>query len=293
MKFVERKDIDLKKWEARIDTDAIENIFNRSWYLDAVADNWGAIITEDYKTILPVPYTIKLGLKQMYQAPFTREYDIVGSEFNWTEAAKFLAENLKAIHFRNAKENLFEDGETRQHQYLSLHGQPAQGYKTNAKRLIKKAKEKFSVELHDNPSVLIDLFKENVAHKIDSIGEDDLKKLDQLMTNALINKAGELWVIRESTEIKGAGFFLKDKSRVTYLKGASTDDLKKAGGMYLLIDSAINLYAKNFTTLDFGGSSIEGVANFYKKFGALDRTYYNYTIDRLPFWFKTLKRIKK
>ena len=94
MEFIERKNIDLEKWNRRIQAAEVENIFCYSWYLDAVAENWGALVSdENYSTILPVPYTIKLGIKKFYQAPFTREYDIFGTDFTWNEAFSFLSKN--------------------------------------------------------------------------------------------------------------------------------------------------------------------------------------------------------
>ena len=65
MKLIQRKDIDPVKWDLRIKASAIENIFCYSWYLDAVSKNWAAIVTPDYKTIIPIPFATKLGIKKV------------------------------------------------------------------------------------------------------------------------------------------------------------------------------------------------------------------------------------
>jgi len=90
----------------------------------------------------------------------------------------------------------------------------------------------------------------------------------------------------------GAGFFLLDKKRITYLKGAATEEAKKDGAMFGLMNFAFEKYEGDFDIFDFGGSDVENVANFYKKFGAEDRTYYNYTINNLPKWFRAIKKIR-
>ena len=113
------------------------------------------------------------------------------------------------------------------------------------------------------------------------------------MYAALENEMGELFEVHQPGGMIGGGFFLKDKKRITYLKGASTEEAKKAGAMFGLMDFAIQRYQEDHDTFDFGGSDIESVATFYKKFGATDRIYYNYSIDNLPAWFKTIKRIRK
>ncbi len=292
MKLVERKYIDIQKWNESIANADIENVFMYSWYLDAVCASWCALITEDYKTILPIPYTKKLGVKQLIQAPFTREYDIIGTEFNWSEVLSFLASDFKSIHFRNQNRGLVSTEKVRTHQLLSLKEDFQNSYSTNAKRILKKTTE-YSLESSKNPAIVLDLFRENVAHKVDTISKQDLVVLEKLMNTALDLKKGELLVVKENKEIVAAGFFLFDKQRVTYLKGASTESSKKAGAMYYLMSQAMLRYQSDFSTFDFGGSDIEKVAEFYHKFGAKDRTYYDYTIDDLPFWFKTLKKLKR
>lgn len=292
MKLVERKYIDIQKWNDAISKSDVENVFMYAWYLDAVCSHWCALITDDYKTILPVPYTKKLGVRQMIQAPFTREYDIIGNEFNWSEVLSFLSTEFKSIHFRNQNKGLVNSQKVRTHQLLSLKDDYQISYSTNAKRILKKANG-YTIESAKNPLIVLDLFRENVAHKVDTISKQDLVVLEKLMITALEIKRGELLVVKENKEIVAAGFFLFDKHRVTYLKGASTESSKKAGAMYYLMNQAMLRYQSDFITFDFGGSDIEKVAEFYHKFGAADRTYYDYSIDDLPFWFKTLKKLKR
>ena len=293
MKFVERADIDHKKWNLKISESKIENIFQYTWYLDTICSNWGAIIKGDYETILPVPYSKKLGLKQMIHARFTREYVIIGSGFNWDQVILFLSKNFKGIHFRNQIQGLFPEETKRQHQLFSLSADFEAGYKTNAKRLIKKSKSAFTYRIATNTSVLLNIFKETVWNKIESISENDLINLENLMQKAIETGHGEMIIIDSEEKVVGAGFFLKDKSRITYLKSACFDDAKKQGAMFGLLNFALQKYKGDYQTFDFGGSDVESVATFYHKFGAEDRIYFDYTINNLPLWFKTLKKIRK
>lgn len=294
MEFIERKNIDLEKWNRRIQASELENIFCYSWYLDAVAENWGALVSDrNYSTILPVPYTIKLGIKKFYQAPFTREYDIFGTDFSWEDALSFLSKKIRHFHFRNQASSILPGQLERSHQFLVLNSELETKFHTNAKRLIKKGKDQFTFGLIDEPAFLIQLFKDTVAHKIDSIGEGDLIALLRLMEASKATGQGEMiGVFDAAKSLVAGGFFLKDKSRITYLKGASTDEAKKSGAMFSLFDFAFKKYVGTYHYFDFGGSDIENVATFYKKFGAEDRTYYDYQLDLTPLWFRTLKKIK-
>ncbi|MCB9224872.1 MAG: GNAT family N-acetyltransferase [Crocinitomicaceae bacterium] len=289
MKFLSSEQIDKQKWDAKVLQSDIENVFCYSWYLDAVCDHWGALVEDDYNTIVPIPYTNKLGVKQVIQPPFTRELDIFGKGFQWSDVLTELKSNFKSIVFRNSSDQIANNATERTHQYLDLENIK---YSTNANRLIKKAQ----VYLYENgthPKRLIDLFKGTAWTKIDSISEDDLNKLENLMSAGLKNGQGELIEVYDNGILIAAGYFLLDKKRVTYLKGASTDEGKKGGAMFGLMDVAIQKYKQSgYQTFDFGGSDVENVANFYKKFGASDRSYYNYSIENLPLWFKLLKKLK-
>jgi len=113
------------------------------------------------------------------------------------------------------------------------------------------------------------------------------------MTQASLHNKGETIAVFDGNTIVGGGFFLKDKSTITYLKGASTDEAKKNGAMYGLLDFAFHHYQNDYSIFDFGGSNIENVAVFFKKLGGLDKTYFEYQINNLPLWFKVLKQLKK
>lgn len=291
MKFIHRQDIDTKKWDQRISESNIENVFQYSWYLDAVCPGWGALITSGYETILPVAHTTRLGVRRMIQANFTREYTIVGNEFNWDKALQFLRPEFKTLHFRCGDQLEISTVKSRLHQWISLKTDFEKNYSNNAKRILKKATN-FDLKPSEKPELLLDLFKEHVAHKIETLNSKDLKHLAQLMRNSLEKKQGELFLVYSQNELVAGGFFLLDKSRITYLKGASSEKAKKDGSMYFLIDQVMKHYKQDYSTFDFGGSDVDNVAEFYHKFGADDRIYYDYNVGEVPRWYGALKKLK-
>ncbi len=295
MKFIQRQDIDLDQWNERIEMDETTNVFSYGWYLDATAENWGALVSSDkLETVLPVAFTKKLGVQQFYQPIFTREYAIFGTIFKWEDVMPFLMKEMANLDFRTATKLTIPTVETRSHQLLNLQPDFNTNFNSNARRLVKKSAKHFTYHVVNTPQLVINLFNATIAHKINAIGEQELVALMQLMETAQKMGKGELLAARDKNgEHIAAGFFLKDKSTITYLKGASTKEAKKNGAMYGLFNFAFDRYCTNFSVFDFGGSSIENVASFYKKFGATDRNYYHYTLDQSPFWFKTLKRINQ
>ena len=52
IKFHNRKEIDLEKWNHCISNSNNSNIYFYSCYLDAVTNNWFALIFDDYKALI-------------------------------------------------------------------------------------------------------------------------------------------------------------------------------------------------------------------------------------------------
>jgi len=291
IKFLESIHINKQKWDESISESPINNVFMYSWYLDAVADNWSGIVSGDYATVLPITSTRKIGIKQFNQVVFTREFEVVGNDFTFQDCIPLIKAKFKNSQFRTSSQ-LDVNHTERVHQYLTLNDSFDNEYSTNAKRLIKKSNKHYTYKTVACIDELIDLVKENIAHKIKEFTPNNIAKLKQLMGNASSHSKGETIAVFEDDKIVAAGFFLKDKSTVTYLKGASTDGAKKNGAMFGLMNYAFSNYCKAYSKFDFGGSDINSVATFYKKFGAVDKKYYEYTINNLPLWFRLLKKLK-
>ena len=81
---------------------------------------------------------------------------------------------------------------------------------------------------------------------------------------------------KHENEIVAASFILKSKNRLIYRTGTSNRKGKDLKAMFFLVESVLKQYDNKEYILDFEGSEIEGVARFYKGFGAQDQPYYYY-----------------
>jgi hypothetical protein len=73
-----------------------------------------------------------------------------------------------------------------------------------------------------------------------------------------------------------------------FLLSASNDRGKELRGMFLVLDTFIQMHAGDINMLDFEGSNISSIARFFQGFGAKARIY-----QRVSFQNKTSKFIKK
>ena len=74
IKFHQHKDINLVKWDSCIGDAINRKIQAFSWYLNTVTNNsWDALLLDDYKSVIPLPYRIKYGIKYIYM-PYFLQY---------------------------------------------------------------------------------------------------------------------------------------------------------------------------------------------------------------------------
>ena len=80
---------------------------------------------------------------------------------------------------------------------------------------------------------------------------------------------------------------------INYIKGVLTDKGKQEGAMYRMFDHIIKINSGTDKVFDFGGSDIEGVASFYRKFGSKDESYYTYEKNQLSFITRKIYELKQ
>lgn len=288
MRLLARKDINDEIWNRKVENSSIENYILYSWAMDATSENWCAIVDGDYDFLFPLPFSIKLGVKRARQQVYSRQVDFIGDQNLLLKAIELLKTEFKEFDVR-ISEN--EQGITDQHfQVLDLENDF--DYSTNAKRIIKKSEHLKYVQT-DDLTTLMSLYTSNTHQKLNNSNEN-LSRLKGLMSSFLENGKGYAFSAFDGEKIVGACFIIEDKSTATYLIGDSNPEEKKAGVVYGMINYAIQkAQEKKMKRFDFGGSNVASVAQFYRKFGAKNQNYTRIVWDNSPFWFKTLKKIKR
>lgn len=296
IKHLKHKEIDKKKWDLVVEKSHNFMVYAKSWYLDIVCPNWEALVENDYENVFPLAANQKYFINYLFQPFFTQQLGLFTKE---PCTAEKLNEFLKKIPKKyrlidiclNTKNNLeienFENNE-RVNLELSLnisHTELKKNYSSNTKRNIKKA-EKAEIEINQNVTgeQLISLFKNNRGKDLNFL-ETGYPKLNQIITESLKRKEGELFAAytKENNELCGAAFFLHSGKKRIFLFSGNTEKAKKNGAMFLIIDNYIKQNSDKDLILDFEGSNNEGIARFYKGFGAEIQHYLHVKKTRFPF----------
>ena len=288
VKLVFRDKIDVKKWDAEVTSSDVQNPLIYSWALDATCE-WCAVIKEDYSFIFPIPFVKRFGVQRALQQAYSRQMDYIGSSEDFLSAIELIKKEFAECELRLTD----ADPGIADQKFQFLDFNLDYKYKSNAVRLIKRASKLFTYETSGNYKPLLKLYSKNSFKKFHQ-PKSNLLKLDNLMLRMIERKKGIVINAMHQGELVGSLFLIQDKSTMYYLIGDSNPNSKKDGVMFGLMNDAINLAKeKGLSRFDFGGSNVDSVAQFYKKFGAVDQFYTRITWNNLPFWFKILKRLKK
>ena len=75
-------------------------IYGRSFYLNAMSQNWDALILNDYEAVMPLTWKNKWGIRYLYQPAFIQQSGIFFTkELNDTQVRSFLELALQKFKF--------------------------------------------------------------------------------------------------------------------------------------------------------------------------------------------------
>ena len=148
-------------------------------------------------------------------------------------------------------------------------------FSSNTKRNCNKAnKEDLTINFESkNVTEYINFFKTHIKNPV---SENHYYSLEQIVIESLKQGKGFIALVKSENEIVAASFILKSDYRLIYRTGTSNPKGKELKAMFLLVNELIQQYTNTNFKLDFEGSEIEGVARFYKGFGASNMPYFYY-----------------
>lgn len=294
IKYVKNSNIDKKKWDRCILQSPNGNIAVNSWYLDVIAEDWDALILNDYSAVMPLIFNRKWGVYYLYQPMFVQQAGIFGTvPLSGELILKFLdaiPRKFKLIEISLNYLNVLPSQLKRKTLKTNYIIELLQGldlikrnYSKNISRNIKKAeKENLTAHYRFSPQMLIQNFKETRGQKL-TINPQYYQRFSHLMHTCIKNEYGEMIVATTATNEEVAGiFFTVYRNKITLLMMASNDYGRKIGAAAFLVHQLISRFSNYNMVLDFEGGSQTGMQQFYSGFGAQEQSYYFYQRKR---WF--------
>jgi hypothetical protein len=295
--YKQRNEIDTTKWDGCINKAGNGLIYAYSFYLDHSADNWDALVLNNYEAVMPLPWRKKYGFYYLYQPYFTAQLGVFGQNITADTLEKFLTSipsKFRLWEFSLNHGNLFKLNNYHLFQrmnYILPLGQPYENlynnYRENIKRNIKKSVQYgCTIQTDIDVRQIIEL-----AQLQPNAGpENELRKFGQLYSLLKERSMAEAYgVFSSKNELLASCVFTFSHSRAYYILVGNHPNGRTLGASHALIDAFIKDQAGQDLLLDFEGSDIRNLAFFYSSFGATEEKYPAIKLNRLPWYIRWMK----
>ena len=281
--YLKRNQLDITKYNACIKLSINTRIYAYSWYLDCVADNWDVLILNDYEAVMPLPWRQKFFIKYIYPPAWTQQLGVFSpneiSEKLVLDFIHAIPKKFKKVtlHF-NSENNFQHKNSSKRVNYIlplnaSLEAIYRKFRKDRKARIKEGEKNKFRIEdTNFGIEELIRISKKEYSYlKIPQQHYLVLKKLFKKLS--ITNNCFVVSALNYKNEVLGGVLFLKDENRITYLFSVANQQGKKQQVISAIIYNVIKKHADSNYILDFEGSMVKGIADFYKSFGSTLESY--------------------
>jgi len=312
IRYLRHQEIDLLKWDARIGSSPNGLIYGCSFFLDAItAGQWDALVLEDYRAVMPLPWNRKFSFYYLYQPFCTPCLGIFGDDPKTLPVAGFLQAIPKKFKYWDIdlnEANLFVPPSpgppihpslplkmtTRVNHFLRLDRtgeQLEEDYNRLAKRMCKRAaSDHLDIIRNIAPRDVIDLYRKEYGARHSRVNTKSYARLTSCADKAFnMGHAQTYLAIWPDGGIAAFYLVLSDKKFVYSTLGGSTPKGKEEGAFYLLTDAAIKDHAATHRVFRFEGSDIPGIASFDASFGSTPVHYPHLLMNDLPFPIHLLK----
>jgi len=298
IRFYERAQIDTDRWDRFIKGSPQYRLYASSSWLDHLSPNWGALINTSYSVVMPLTIKKKYGIPYLAQPRFTQQLGLYSdAPLSPAAATDFFDRAAQLFPFAEIFSNLPADPTTPalRNYILPLNASYADIRKRYSRSLINNslkpvAKNKLICQTHTDTGAAIEMYRRLYQQRM-GVTHSAFRKLEALAGH-LAKK--ECCFTRQVISPGGAplaiSLFFKDEQRIYNLCSATPPEGRKLHANYFLYDTLIREFAGSGLILDFEGSTIPGIAAFYRKFGAVPEPYYFIKWNRLRWPLKIFKK---
>lgn len=285
LRRLNNKNIDRKKWDDTVCQKGVGRIYFLSEYLDAVCRDWDAMVYGDYEVVMPLPTSRYFYFGRRFAVPlFVQQLGILGLGNDQADLrSQFLSAAVHAFpefcysfcHENGLIELNKYQSKLRTNFELSLQEDYASLRSNYSQNLIRNFRKSEGRNLMIRKSRDFELLKSFVQNH-SKAGDPSPRHIDKVKKLCAINQSAyspDVYSIWQDSQPWAVCFAPRFQNRITLLIPRSSEEGRNFSAMAILIDQIIRQHAGSEVILDFEGSMMPGVAQFYRGFGAVDRKY--------------------
>lgn len=307
IEYLPNEKIDRAKWDHCIYNAGNGLIYGYSFYLDAMAKHWdGLVMTKgigaeyDYEAVMPLTWNKKYGILYLYQPFLTSELGVFNSVITEKMSEDFIAAIPKKFKYIDISLNSGHISAVpsgfymlRLNHILDLnksYDDIFNGYNDNTQRNIKKAIQSGCVTKKDFPVEMVIELAIQQMKLHDRETEENIERFRKLYPLLRQKHMAATYGIFLQEKLLASAIFFFSHNRAYYILVGNNPEGRNTGASHALIDAFIRDNSGKDLILDFEGSDIPSLAQFYKGFGANEIMYPHLKINRLPGLLKWLKK---
>lgn len=296
------QNIDPEKWDNCIAKHANGLIYAQYQYLGQLTKHWSAIIIGNYQSILPLPWNTKWGIRYYQAIPFVQQLGLIG-KIDKNQLPQILEMVKKFarygdVFFNFSNQDFVNQLAIKEKTNLVLdlsrpYSSIAKNYKKDLIQNIEKSKKKHPI-YQENPvfTGILDCYQEQYGKRFNWIKAYDFNQLSKVLSEY---QTQQQCIVREAVEqttgeLLAGAILLKDDKRIYLLINAITTKGRQNSSNHFLIDRIIHEFSESNLLLDFEGSEITGVKEFYNNFQPMNQPYFQYHHNLLPWPVSLFKK---
>lgn len=287
--------IDSNRWNKCIAQSDNALIYADYFFLSNLCDHWSGLIIGDYKTIMPLPWRNKWGIRYFYAPAFIQQLGLFGD-----------LSNLPISNILNTLKEFARFGDLffnyQNSEILNkIKCFPKTNYILNLNQSYPQIHARYSHDLIKN---LQKSEKRNLTYKNDVKIEDTILKFQaqyqerfpkfnfkvyqNLIKVCLELSKNNQCIIRSAhndttNEPLSIALLLKDKNRIYLLLNTTNTIGRSYAANHFLLDQIIQEFCEETLVFDFEGSERKGIKEFYESFHPEIQPYFHCRFNYLPF----------
>ncbi|PJJ76410.1 acetyltransferase (GNAT) family protein [Thermoflavifilum aggregans] len=302
LQLLDAADINPRLWDACICQASNSRSYAYFHYLNAMADRWKALVTDDYQLVMPLPFKQKWGIHYVYRPPFTQQLGIFANNSLCDESVRKecyekALQLFPYLHYSIDAGSLISLPNlqaTAQPNYVLDLSQPYEiicsQYHPSLIRSLKKARHAGLQLQETSLEQAIEWYYAWYHRRIPELKKKDYHRILHASQHTAYYQIHAHQVIDQSGKPLAIAVWLcTSRRRIAILNGCH-DKGRRLNAMHFLFDEIIRQSCHTSCMLDFEGSTLPGVARFIRSFGASTETYFTLHANRLPIPFRWMKK---
>lgn len=298
IRYIPRLEINTDAWNTCLECSQNELIYGHAEYLDHMAKNWDALVLNEYEAVMPLTWNSKWGIKYLYQPPLTPQLGLFSVSGLTIELVSAFVDAIPKeykfseifLNYANSESRLLPHDNfilDLRRSYSEISASYKQDLLKNLKRSVK---HKFIYEEFKDLDRALDLHQHRYQERTAHVKKPDYERFRHLCH--LLRAKGSILlrsISLNNQELLALALVLRSQKRLYLLESTTLQNGRECQANHFLLDAIIREFASQDLIFDFVGSSIPGIAHFYKNYGAVNQPYFFYYMNQLPWPLRLFK----